>query len=138
MNKDSAAEMFGKMLFEQGVVSGSQIFMELLITPRGTHKTKWQKAKDWYEQAPDETQEMLRFLIQQATILSTFQIAYKFDEGLDEKDGQVVNYPVSVNTYADRAAADQGTPKETIQICPTEDHEDIHDILMGYVDELEV
>lgn len=136
MDKNSAAEMFGKMLFEQGVVAGSQIFMELLNTPRGTHKAKWQEAKEWYEQASSETQEMLRFLIQQATILSTFQIAYKFDEGLDEKDGQIVNYPVSVNTYSDRASAIQGTPKETIQICPTEDHEDIHDILMGYVDQL--
>ena len=137
MNKNTAAEMFGKMLFEQGVEQSSPLFMKLLNEPRGTHKAKWQAAKEWYEQESADKQALIRFLIQQAAILSTFHIAYKLDEGLDEKHGQVVNYTVAVNTYKDRDAANEDLPDETVQICPTVTGEDIHDIVMSYVDQLE-
>lgn len=134
MNKNTAAEIFGKMLFEQGIEQSNSVLIELLDAPRGTYKEKWQAAKEWYEQESAEKQAIIRFLIQQATILSTFHIAYKLDEGLDEKDGQVVNYTVAVNTYKDRNAANDDVPEETVRVCPTVIGEDIHDIVMSYVD----
>lgn len=137
MDRDVAAEMFGKMLFEQGVVTSNRTMMKLLNQPPATHRAEWQAAKNWHKKASNDERALLYFLVEQATIISTFNVACKLDKGLDEKENRLVNYTVIVNTYPNREAAIQASPEESVQVCPTVSGEDIHDILMSYVDRLE-
>ncbi|MCW3099907.1 MAG: hypothetical protein JWL77_5525 [Chthonomonadaceae bacterium] len=136
MDRNAAAEEFGKMLYAVGIERGQGLFYDMMETPGGQDKQTWEKIKKWYADQPEEAKTLLQFMIKEAMISSVFELAVSFDgaSGYHEVGVHRAEFAVSLRIFESDAALENETPDATIEICPTTHGEDVHDIFLNLID----
>lgn len=140
MNRDIAADLLAKMLYEVGVEGGYKAFFDTLKNPSGPYKHTWEEFRRWYDTQPDETQKLVQFMAKEAMVLAVFGIAVDLDGGGSYHfiGDQPAELAVALRVFKNLESIKANThnlPQETVEICPTTTGEDIHDIFLYYVDQ---
>jgi len=143
MDKDKAAEEFSKMLFQQGFQGSLEsVASSLQEPPVGSRLIEWEAAKKWCDRLDERDKSALSFLLTRVSVSAIFGIACFLDgasgyQSIEGYDSQPADFIVSLRTYKDVTSYEMQVPAETIQVCPTEHGEDVHDIFLSLVDEAE-
>lgn len=137
MDRTQAAEAFAKALFSVGVERSMDALSEGLSNPGGKNKAEWEQAKSLYDGQTDEGRAVLRFMLKEASVLSSFGIAVFLDgaSGYYDVEEQPAEFTVAMNLY--KSVEETRTPREIVLVCPVKNGEDVHDIFMDLVEEAE-
>jgi hypothetical protein len=136
MDRNAAAEELAKILANVGIEGGLDTFYKTLNSPLRRKDRMWETARIWCESQPDEVEKIVQFMLRQAVVVSVVGLAVHFDgaAGYEMIEDRPAELAVSFLLYDTIDDAMEGRIAESIQVCPKESGEEIHDILLDIVD----
>ena len=135
----SAADEFVKAAYEVGVTDALGTLFEVMDHPSGLDSQAWVGARAWYAVQSDEAKLHIAFLLRQALIFGVFGLMAEFDvaSGLRFINEEPARFGVSLHLYRTDQDAFQHNPGTTVEISPSDQTPDLHDLFMAVVDDSE-
>jgi hypothetical protein len=139
MDREAAAEKFAAMLFREGVEEGLKAFFDGIENPLGHQGKKWERIRRLLHSQSEEGKRTFRLAIAEAMTLAVFGIAVHLDgaSGGIEMGDRSGRFAAALNIYGSWKDSWKQPPEETVQICPTFEGEDVHDLFMDLADQWE-
>lgn len=139
MTRNHAAEEFTKAVLEHGYFGGIKVVEDLLNQPPTTREGNWEKASQWFQELTPEKRELVRALIKQTVAVSLESLLVFLDgaAGYHYAAEKPVVFRLRADLFSSVETAEHHEIEAIIEICPTTQGEDLHDIFFHLVEEAE-
>lgn len=137
IDRGMAAAKLAEVFYIVGVERGVESVFASLRRPGGQDKQKWETIRQWYDSQPDEVKELLKFVVEEATILTAFGLLVYLDGDTEDPliGDHVAEFVVSARLYLNEDQLDAGNVEQVIEVCPTIGGDAVHDLFLDLVDE---